>query len=94
MDLGLRGRVAIVLASSKGLGRAIALGLAREGARLTICARGEDTLRKTEREVQEETGAEVLALSLDVARRESYKKLVEQTLQRFGQIDILVNNAG
>ena len=94
MDLGLRGRVAIVLASSKGLGRAIALGLAREGARLTICARGEDTLRKTEREIQEETGAEVLALSLDVARRESYKKLVEQTLQRFGQIDILVNNAG
>src|SRR3972149_2003431 len=94
MDLGLRGRVAIVLASSKGLGRAIALGLARGGARLSIWARGEDPLRKTEREVQEETGAEVLALSPVVARRESYKKLVEQTLQRFGQIDILVNNAG
>lgn len=94
MDLGLRDRVAIVMASSKGLGRAVALGLAREGARVTICARGEEALRRTEQEIREETGADVQAFALDVTRRESQKKLVSETIGRFGRVDILVNNAG
>lgn len=94
MDLGLQDRVAIVLASSKGLGRAVALGLAKEGARVAICARTRENLHKTEAEIRERTGAEVLSLSLDVTLRESQRTLVEETLRRFGRIDILVNNAG
>ncbi len=94
MDLGLQGRVAMVLASSKGLGRAIALGFAREGARVTICARGQEALDETKRQIEDETGGEILALTLDVSLRESHTKLVEETLSRFGQIDVLVNNSG
>ncbi len=94
MDLGLQGRVAMVLASSKGLGRAIALGFAREGARVTICARGQEALDETKRQIEDETGVEILALTLDVSLRESHTKLVEETLSRFGQIDVLVNNSG
>ncbi|MGH7901502.1 MAG: SDR family NAD(P)-dependent oxidoreductase, partial [Thermodesulfobacteriota bacterium] len=62
MDLGLRDKVAIVAASSKGLGKAVALGLAEEGVRLTICARAKDSLDKTAKEIRERTGVEVLAL--------------------------------
>jgi len=94
MDLGLQGRVAMVLASSKGLGRAIALGFAREGARVTICARGQEALDETKRQIEDETGVEILALTLDVSLRESHTKLVEETLSCFGQIDVLVNNSG
>jgi len=94
MDLGLKGRVAMVLASSKGLGRAIALGFAREGARVTICARGQEALDETKRQIEDETGVGILALTLDVSLRESHTKLVEETLSRFGQIDVLVNNSG
>ncbi len=94
MDLGLQGRVAMVLASSKGLGRAIALGFAREGARVTICARGQEALDETKRQIEDETGVGILALTLDVSLRESHTKLVEETLSRFGQIDVLVNNSG
>ena len=61
MDLGLKDKVAVVGASSKGLGKAIALGLAEEGAKVTICARDEDTLEETAAEIREKTGAEVLA---------------------------------
>lgn len=94
MDLGIRDRVAIVAAASKGLGKASALGLAREGARLSLCARGEEDLQGTAEEIRHETGAEVLAVSGDVTKSEDVKRLVEETARRFGRIDILVNNAG
>lgn len=92
MDLGIAGRVALVTASSKGLGRASALALADEGCKVVVCARGEDALRATEKELAER--AEVLALVDDVTEPEAPRRLVEATVERFGSIDILVPNAG
>lgn len=92
MDLGISGRVALVPASSKGLGRASALALADEGCKLVVCARGEDALRATEEEVAGRT--EVLALVDDVTEPDAPRRLVEATVERFGTIDIVVPNAG
>lgn len=92
MDLGLSGKVALVTAASKGLGRASALALAREGARVAICARGEEALREAEAELS--GYAEVLAVVADVTRPEVPARLVEATVERFGALDVLVANAG
>ena len=94
MDLGLKGRTAIVAASSKGLGRASALALAREGANVTLCARGEGALEAAAHEIHEQTGAEVLAVRADLSERESIERVVESTIERFGRVDVLVNNSG
>ncbi|MEZ4546561.1 MAG: SDR family oxidoreductase [Thermodesulfobacteriota bacterium] len=94
MDLQLKNKVAIVAASSKGLGRAIALGLAREGARLTICARRESELEETAREIRGETSAEVLAIPADVSKTGDIHKVISGTLDKYSTVDILVNNAG
>lgn len=93
MDLGLTGRVALVTASSRGLGRAAAAALADEGARVVICARGEEALRRTEAELAA-GGAEVLALVDDVTDPAAPARLVTAALQRFGHLDVLVANAG
>ena len=94
MDLGLKDRVAIVAAASKGLGKAVALGLAREGAKIVICSRGRETLESAAEEIRRETGSDVLAVAADVTREDEVKRLVEETMRRFGRVDILVNNAG
>lgn len=94
MDLGLRDRVAIVAGASKGMGKAIALGLAREGAKLSLCARGEEALNATAEEIRRETGVEALAVAADVTKVEEVKSLVDETIRRLGRIDILVCNAG
>ncbi len=94
MDLGLRGRVAIVTGSSDGIGFATAGSLAREGARIVICARREALLIQARDAIVNETGAEVLALTCDVQRLDDVQRLVGETMQRFGAIHILVNNAG
>ena len=95
MDLGLRDRVAIVGGSSKGIGRAIALALAREGASVTICARNETELRKTEMEIARTSSQHhVLAIPADLAHTEDIKRAVRGTFNRFGRIDISVNNLG
>ncbi len=94
MDLGLKGRVAIVAASSEGLGRAVAMGLAREGARLALCARTRSTLESTAEEIRQATGAEVLAAPVDVTAYDEVRRFVNQTRERFGQVDICVTNAG
>lgn len=94
MDLGLTGKVALVLAASKGLGRACAAALATEGASVTIGARDEQTLEKTAQEIQQETGRCVLAVPTDVTREEDVEAIVTATVKEFGSIDILVNNAG
>ena len=94
MDLGLKDRVAIVAAASKGLGKAVALGLAREGAKIVICSRGRETLELAAEEIRRETGSDVLAVAADVTREDEVKRLVEETMRRFGRVDILVNNAG
>ncbi len=90
MDLGIRGKTAIVCAASKGLGRACAWSLAREGVEVTICARGEEALRQTAEEIRKAFGAKVTAVAADVATPEGRAKL----LAACPQPDILVNNAG
>src|SRR5579872_2350536 len=94
MDLGLKDRVALVAASSQGLGKAVALGLAREGARLAMCARTESTLDAAAEEIRRETGASVLARALDVTVPQDVQRFVAEVLTRFGTIDICVANAG
>ena len=95
MDLGIKDRVAIVSGASEGLGRAAALALAQEGARVTIGARREDVLRAAADDIRRQTGAEVLAVPCDVSRPEDIRRIVRETLDRFGgRLDILVNNAG
>jgi 3-oxoacyl-[acyl-carrier protein] reductase len=92
MDLGLGGRVALVTASSKGLGRASAVALAEEGCKVVVCARGEDALRATEQQLASNT--DVLAVVDDVTEEDAPRRLVDATVERFGGIDILVANAG
>ena len=94
MDLGLKGRVACVAASSLGIGRAIALSLAREGASVSICGRSEDSLRLAAQEIADETGAEVLVTLADVSLEEDAVRFVADTVKHFGRLDILVSNAG
>lgn len=92
MDLDIAGRVALITASSKGLGRASALALADEGCKVVVTARGEDALRQTEKELAERT--DVLAIAGDVTQPGAPKRLVDATVERFGSVDILVPNAG
>jgi 3-oxoacyl-[acyl-carrier protein] reductase len=94
MDLGLKDRVALVAASSQGLGKAIAFGLAREGAKLVLCSRNQAALDRTAEEIRKETGADVLAIQTDVTDEQQVGKLVEQAIARFGCIDICIANAG
>ena len=94
MELGLKNRVALVSASSKGLGNAVAYGLAREGAKLVICAREKSVLEKTADDIFLETGVSVFPLSVDLTDRGQIEWLVEETLDLFGKVDILVTNAG
>jgi 3-oxoacyl-[acyl-carrier protein] reductase len=94
MDLGLKDRVAIVAASSQGLGKAVAMGLAREGAKLALCARTEKTVSATADEIRRAAGVEVLARPVDVTVEEQVHRFVAETLQRFGRLDICVTNAG
>jgi 3-oxoacyl-[acyl-carrier protein] reductase len=94
MDLGLKDRVAIVAASSQGLGKAVAMGLAREGAKLALCARTEKTLNAAADEIRQATGAEVLARPVDVTVEEQVRDFVAETLERYGRVDVCVTNAG
>src|ERR1700730_11597974 len=94
MDLGLKHRVAIVAASSQGLGKAVALGLAKEGATLALCARTESTLVAAAEEIRRETGALVLARALDVTKHDDVRRFVADTVAEYGRLDICVANAG
>ena len=94
MDLGLRGRVAIVAAASKGLGRATAAELATEGARVVICARNADALAATRDEIASASGGEVHAVEADVSTLEGIERVAAVAERTFGPVDILVNNAG
>lgn len=93
MDLGLSGKVVLVTAASKGLGKAAAREFARENAKVVMCARSE-LIDASASELQKETGAEILGLHADVSRQEDIDHTVRATLDRFGQIDILIINAG
>lgn len=94
MDLGLRNKVAIVTGSSDGIGYTVAQTLAREGARVVLCARREARLVEARDRIVHESGAEALAVQCDVRKIADVQRLVDETLQRFGAIHILVNNAG
>jgi len=94
VDLGLKGKVALVAASSKGLGKASALALAREGARVTICARTEAGLHAAAGQIRDETGTDVLAIPADLNSTDGIRTVVLATAERFGGVDILVNNSG
>jgi 3-oxoacyl-[acyl-carrier protein] reductase len=92
MNLGLQGKGAIVTGGSKGIGRAIALGLAQEGANVAICARGEEALRRTEAELQKQD-VRVMAARCDVSQPEALQTFLESAYAQLGRVDVLVNNA-
>lgn len=94
MDLGLKGKVALVAAASRGLGKAVAWELAREGARVAICARGETAVHAAAAEIAADTGSEVFPVVADVTQPEDIQRLVTNVEEQFGRIDILVSNAG
>lgn len=94
MDLGLRDKVALVAASSQGLGRAVAEELAAEGASLVLCARDAPILDKAAAAIAERSNTRVLAVPADVTNTGDIKRLVDAAIERFGRIDILVTNAG
>jgi 3-oxoacyl-[acyl-carrier protein] reductase len=94
VNLDLDGKAAIVCAASKGLGRATALALAREGAKVAICARTESDLVKTAQDIRRETNAVVMPVVADVSRAADVHLLVERAAAELGAIDILVNNTG
>ncbi|RFZ91856.1 SDR family oxidoreductase [Mucilaginibacter conchicola] len=94
MDLKLTNKVAIVLAASKGLGKAIATTLSAEGAKVIIGSRNADELNTTANEIRQQTGNDVTAITIDVADAESVNRFIEQAGALYGHIDILLNNAG
>ncbi len=93
MELGLKGKVAVITGGTDGIGRATALRLAQEGARVAICARRQEMLDKTAAELGK-LGADVLAVAADVSKAGDIERFMNAVIGRFGRIDILVNNAG
>jgi len=94
MDLGLRGKVALVSAASRGLGRAIAEALAGEGASLLICARGAAALEEARNAITKRSGVDVEMVVADVSKEEGITRVWERARDHFGRVDVLVTNAG
>lgn len=94
MDLGLSGKIGLVTASSRGIGRAIAEGLATEGCQVIICSRNQKSLSKAARQIEAKTQQPVTPIQADLCKKESIHQLVERITERFEKIDILVNNVG
>ena len=94
MDLGLKGKVAIVTGGSEGIGRATAQSLGREGAAVVVCARRADVLERAAQDIAEATGANIVAVQADVRNTLDVERVVQTAVDRFGHLDILVNNAG
>jgi len=93
LELNLKHKVVMVTGASRGIGKAIALAFAKEGARLSICARKDKTLDEAAEEMRE-TGAEVMTATADVTDGEQAAEFVKQTVLKYGQIDVLINNVG
>jgi len=94
MDLGLKGRVALVTGASKGMGRACALGLAAEGARVVMCARNQGDLGAAVDEIKAQTKADVLGVAADVTKADQVRALVGRVNSAFGSPEILIANCG
>jgi 3-oxoacyl-[acyl-carrier protein] reductase len=94
MDLGLKGKRAIVMAASRGLGYASALGLAREGCRLILCSRDQARIDAAAAAIKKETAADVQALEADVSSASEARRLVDAAVSAYGGLEIVVHNAG
>jgi len=94
MDLQLKGKTALVLAASKGLGKACATTLAAEGVNVVIGARNPDTLNAAAKEIRAQTKGRVLAIPIDVLQPKDAEKIITAAVSEFGGLDILINNAG
>jgi 3-oxoacyl-[acyl-carrier protein] reductase len=94
MDTGLEGKAALIGGASRGIGRAIALALGREGASVALCARNQETLDKARDDIRNETGAKTFSLICDMSRQEDIAAAVAAAADAFGRLDIIVNNAG
>lgn len=94
MDLGLKGRVAAVAAGSRGLGKATALALAKEGCLVAICGRDAKKIRASADSIERETGERVLSVTADVSQRADCERFIGETVAAFGRLDILVTNTG
>ena len=93
MDLGLRGKVVMVTGGSRGIGKAIAMGYAEEGCRLSLCGRTQTTLEEVADAIKP-SGVELLTISADLTDPQGAERFVQATLDRYGRIDVLVNNVG
>lgn len=94
MELQLNGKKALVTGGSKGIGKAIALALAREGADVAICSRSAEPLQAAAQELRQQTGREIVAIPADLTVAEDAENFVNKAHDALGRIDILVNNAG
>jgi 3-oxoacyl-[acyl-carrier protein] reductase len=94
MDLGIKGRSAVVTGGSRGIGRETARQFLEEGVRVTICGRNQDSLEKTRDELARATSGEIQAVVADMTKEADIARLVDAAKQKFGTVDILVNNAG
>jgi 3-oxoacyl-[acyl-carrier protein] reductase len=94
MELGLKDKVAFVMAGSKGLGKGVATKLAEEGAQVVITSRNIENLRQAQDEIKNITGREVLIMSMDATKKDDIEKAVDETVKKFGTIHILFANAG
>jgi len=93
VELGLKGKVAVVTGGTQGIGRATALRLAQEGAHVAICARTQEAVEKTAAEIQKH-GAQALGIAADMSKAADIERFMKAVVDKFGRIDILVNNAG
>ena len=94
MDLEIKGKIAVVTAASKGLGKEVAISLAREGANLVICARGEEELEKTRREIEDRFKVKIFSFTCDVTKREDVEKFRDFVIDEFKTVHMLFTNAG
>ena len=94
MDLGIKGKSAIVTGGSRGIGRETARQFLEEGVRVTICGRNSETLERTREDLLKRTGGEILAVTADMTKPDDIGRLVESARRQYGAVDILVNNAG
>lgn len=94
MELGLGGKVALVAAASRGLGRAVAEELAAEGVSLILCARRDEALQKVCHEISQKAGVPVLGVPADLSKTEDVERLFREGMEHFGQINILITNVG
>jgi 3-oxoacyl-[acyl-carrier protein] reductase len=94
MDLKLEGKTALVTGGSEGIGKAIALGLAREGVDVAICSRRLDVLEAAAKEIADATGRKIIPITADLTKDEDAKAFVEKAAEALGRVDIMVNNAG